>query len=120
MSSLSSTEPQQVGVQEKLLSKAIKFAIDNESQMDRDIGAALEKGHFEEPWPIGKTIGPVKHRKAGSGVILRKGHLIKTWGDVEYVDMTFSISKSYLSLCMGVAVNDGIIPDVHAPIRTIV
>ena len=120
MLSLSSTEPRQVGVQEELLSKAIKFAIDNESQMDRDIGAALEKGHFEEPWPIGKTIGPVKHRKAGSGVILRKGHLIKTWGDVEYVDMTFSISKSYLSLCMGVAVNDGIIPDVHAPIRTIV
>ena len=120
MSSLSSTEPRKVGVQEELLSKAIKFAIDNESQMDRDIGAALEKGHFEEPWPIGKTIGPVKHRKAGSGVILRKGQLIKTWGDVEYVDMTFSISKSYLSLCMGVAVKDGIIPDVHSPIRTIV
>ena len=106
MLSLSSIEPQQVGVQEELLSKAIKFAIDNESQMDRDIGAALEQGHFEEPWPIGKTIGPVKHRKAGSGIILRKGQLIKTWGDVEYVDMTFSISKSYLSLCMGVAVKD--------------
>ena len=44
MLSLSSIEPQQVGVQEELLSKAIKFAIDNESQMDRDIGAALEKG----------------------------------------------------------------------------
>ena len=120
MSSLSSAEPRQVEVQEELLSKAIKFAIDNESQMDRHIGAALDKGHFEEPWPIGKTIGPVKHRKAGSGVILRKGHLIKTWGDVEYVDMTFSISKSYLSLCMGVAVKDGVIPDVDAPIRAIV
>ncbi|GIR84180.1 MAG: hypothetical protein CM15mP85_08040 [Rhodobacterales bacterium] len=43
MLSLSSIEPQQVGVQEELLFKAIKFAIDNESQMDRDIGAALEK-----------------------------------------------------------------------------
>jgi hypothetical protein len=29
--------------------------------------------------------------------------------------MTFSISKSYLSLCMGIAVKDGIIPDIHAP-----
>ena len=84
MSSFSSTEPRQVGIHEKLLSKAIKFAIENESQMDRDIGAALEQGHFEEPLPIGKTIGPVKHRKAGSGVILRKGQLINTWGDVEY------------------------------------
>ena len=117
MLNLSWTEPQNVGVQNTLLSEAIDFAIKNESKMDRDIGAALEQGHFEEPWPIGKTIGPVKSRKAGSGVILRKGQIIKTWGDIEFVDMTFSISKSYLSLCMGIAVKDAIIPDVHAPIR---
>merc|ERR1711965_1276085 len=103
-----------------LLWKAIDFAIENESSMDRNIGAALERGHFEEPWPIGKTIGPVKNRKAGSGLILRQGQPLKTWGDVEFVDMTFSISKSYISLCMGIAIKDGIIPDVHAPIRTIV
>ena len=58
-------EPKKMGFREKLLSKAINFAIKNESKMDRDIGAALENGHFEEPWPIGKTIGPVKSRKAG-------------------------------------------------------
>ena len=120
MLSFNLAEPEKVGVQESLLSQAIKFAIQNESKMDRDIGAALEKGHFEEPWPIGKTIGPVKSRKAGSGVIIRKSQLIKTWGDVEFVDMTFSISKSYLSLCMGIAVHDGIIPDIHTPIRNIV
>ena len=120
MLSFNLAEPQKVGVQESLLSQAIKFAIQNESKMDRDIGAALEKGHFEEPWPIGKTIGPVKSRKAGSGVIIRKSQIIKTWGDVEFVDMTFSISKSYLSLCMGIAVHDGIIPDIHTPIRNIV
>ena len=120
MLSFNLSEPHKVEVQEKLLSQAIEFAIENESKMDRDIGAALEQGHFEEPWPIGKTIGPVKRRKAGSGIILRKGQLIKTWGDIEFVDMTFSISKSYLSLCMGIAVHDGIIPDIHAPIRNIV
>ena len=76
------TEPEKVGVRGQLLSKAIEFAIRNESKMDRDIGAALEQGHFEEPWPIGKTIGPVKRRKAGSGVILRKSQPIKTWGHV--------------------------------------
>ena len=120
MLSFNLSELHEVGVQEELLSKAIEFAITNESKMDRDIGAALEQGHFEEPWPIGKTIGPVKRRKAGSGVILWKGQLIKTWGDIEFVDMTFSISKSYLSLCMGIAVHDGIIPDIHVPIRNIV
>ena len=120
MQSFNVIDPKNAGVQEKLLSKAIDFAIKNESTMDRDIGAALEQGHFEEPWPIGKTIGPVKTRKSGSGAILRKGQLIKTWGDVDYVDMTFSISKSYLSLCMGIAVKDGIIPDINAPVKNIV
>ena len=48
------------GMDEGILSQAIDFAIQNEAAMDRDIGAALEQGHFEEPWPIGKTIGLVK------------------------------------------------------------
>ena len=120
MQNLHVVEPQTVGVDDNLLSKAIDFAIQNESNMDRDIGAALEQGHFEEPWPIGKTIGPVKRRKTGSGAVLRGGRLVKTWGDVNYVDMTFSISKSYLSLCMGIAVKDGIISDINAPVKDIV
>ena len=120
MQNFNLTDPEKAGVDGKLLSQAIDFAIKNEAIMDRDIGAALERGHFEEPWPIGKTIGPVKNRKAGSGLVLRQGQLLKTWGDVEFVDMTFSISKSYISLCMGIAVADGIIPDIHAPIRNIV
>ncbi len=108
------------GMDEGVLSEAINFAIQNESNMDRDIGAALEQGYFEEPWPIGKRIGPVKCRKSGSGAILRGGQIVKTWGDVDYVDMTFSISKSYLSLCMGIAIKDGIIPDIKAPVKDIV
>ena len=37
---------------EGILSQAIDFATQNESSRDRDIGAALEQGHFEEPWPV--------------------------------------------------------------------
>ena len=43
MLSFKLTEPQKVGVQEKLLSKAIEFANKNESKMNRDIGVALEQ-----------------------------------------------------------------------------
>ena len=113
-------DAEKAGFNENLLNKAINFAIDNESQMNRDIGAALEDGHFEEPWPIGKTIGPVKNRADPCGIILRGGNIIKKWGDVERVDMTFSISKSYLSLCAGIAVADGLIPNVNAPVRDLV
>ena len=110
-------DPKAYGFNEKRLSVAIECAITHGSKMDRDIATALARGHFEEPADLGETIGPVKPRKAGSGAILRSGKLIRFWGDVDYVDMSFSISKSFLSLCTGVAVKNGIIPDVHEPVR---
>ena len=84
--------------------------------MDRDIEKALREGHFHEPWPISKTIGPVKKRKGNSGAILRGNEIVQVWGDVEYVDMAFSMSKSFLSLCAGIAFKENIITDFHAPI----
>lgn len=102
------------------LNQAIKFCLEHESPMDRDIGKALADGHFDEPWPIGKTIGPTKNRADPSGVILRGGDEVASWGDVDRADMTFSISKSYLAICAGIAVDDGLIPDIDAPVRELV
>ncbi len=102
------------------LEHAIRFALANESTMNRDIAQALEDGHFAEPWPIGQTIGPVKPRENPSGMIIQHGQTLATWGDIDRVDMTFSISKSYLALLAGIAVDDGLIPDIHAPIRDLV
>ncbi len=110
----------EAGFEVDALSKAIEFCLANESKMDRDIGKALAEGHFEEPWPIGKTVGPTKDRSDPSGVILRRGQVAAFWGDVDRVDMTFSISKSYLALCAGIAVDDGLIPDIDAPVRELV
>ena len=94
-----------LGFDEAKLFKAIEFSKKNESKMDRDIEKALREGHFHEPWPISKTIGPVKKRKGNSGAILRGNEIVQVWGDVEYVDMAFSVSKSFLSLCAGNAAN---------------
>lgn len=47
-------EAHEAGMDECVLPKVIVFAIQNESGIDRDIGTALEQGHFEEPWPIGE------------------------------------------------------------------
>ena len=47
MKQLPQTNPEKAGLNRKLLANAIQFAIDNESSMNRDIGAALEQGHFE-------------------------------------------------------------------------
>ena len=93
------------------------YAIQNESDMNRDIAAALAEGHFGEPCPINQTIGPVKSREGTKGVVLRHGKIVASWRDVKRVDMTFSISKSYLALCAGIAVDDGLIADIDEPVR---
>jgi CubicO group peptidase (beta-lactamase class C family) len=114
------TTPDAVGLDEAALAQAVAFAVDHESSMDRDIGRALEEGHFSEPPPINEVIGPVKDRAGPSGVIIRDGRIAAAWGDVERVDMTFSATKSYLSICAGLAFDDGLIPDIQAPVRELV
>ena len=110
----------QAGFDAEALCAAVDFCVTNESTMNRNIGKALEEGYFGEPWPIGQTMGPVKNRSAPSGAILRGGRLVATWGDVQRVDMTFSISKSYLAICAGIAFDDGLISGIDAPVRELV
>lgn len=113
-------DPAGAGFDSDALAEAIEYAKGHESTMNRDIGAALADGHFGEPWPIGQTIGPVRDRAEPSGMVLRHGRCVGVWGDTRRVDMTFSISKSYLALCAGIAVEDGLIPDIDAPVRDLV
>lgn len=112
--------PGEAGFDATALERAVAYAVDHESTMNRDIAQALEDGHFDEPPPINKTIGPVLDRADPHGVIIRGGRIVAEWGDVDRVDMTFSATKSYLSLIAGLAVDDGLIPDIHAPVRDLV
>ncbi len=114
------TAPQDAGFSPAAVSEAVDYAIRHESAMDRNIRNALDEGHFAEPWPVCKIIGPVKDRAEPSGLIVRGGRIVSEWGEIERVDMTFSATKSYLALCAGIAVDDGLIPDIHAPVRDLV
>jgi hypothetical protein len=71
------TSAEKAGFDASCLEVAVKFAIENESIMKRDIKVALAEGYFGEPWPIGQTIGPVKDREGPSGIILRNGSIVK-------------------------------------------
>ena len=112
--------PQNLGLDPNAVQDAVSFAISHESKMLRDIGRALKEGHFNEPPPINEIIGPVKDRAEPSGVVVRSGRIAAEWGDIERVDMTFSATKSFLSLCAGIAFDRGLIPDIHAPVRELV
>lgn len=53
--------------------------------------------------PFDTAIGPVKPRGALNGLIVRRGYIVAEWGETDRVDMTFSVTKSFLSTVVGQA-----------------
>lgn len=102
--------PEQVGMNAALLAEAVAFARENETQSPRDLEQGLNLRTSE---PHSAIIGPVKARGDQTGVILRHGYLIAEWGEPLRVDMTFSVSKSFLSTTVGLAWDRGLIGSVH-------
>jgi len=101
------------------LEEAARFATENETAWPYDLRLHLESGHFEPP-PDNAILGPIGPRGPANGLVLRRGFKIASWGETDQVDFTFSAAKSYLSLLAGIAVMDGLIPDLDEPVgRTV-
>ncbi len=97
------------GIDTTQLSKAITFAKNNEYSGSRDLRIAILKGFEREPFH--EILGPTKKRGGPAGIILKDGYMIAKWGDIKRVDMTFSVTKSFLSTVAGLAVDKGLIKD---------
>lgn len=106
--------PAQVGMDAVLVDSAIAFAIANESTAPRD----LELAHYQTfgREPFGGAVGPFAERGAPAGIILRRGYIVAEWGDPHRVDMTFSVTKSFLSTVVGLAFDRGLIRGVNDPV----
>jgi len=102
--------PQDLGINNQKLQKAIDFANANEYSGSRDLRIAILKGFAHEPYH--NLAGKTKKRGGPAGVILKNGYIVAQWGDVNRVDMTFSVTKSYLSTMCGLAIDEGLIPSV--------
>ncbi len=98
---------------------AVAHAMGNDSPWNRSLTRHLESGHFEPP-PWNEIIGPTRGRGGPAGVIVAGGKIAAEWGTPWRPDMTFSVAKSFLSLCVGLAHDDGLIPDLDAPVRDLV
>jgi len=110
--------PAQVGMDAGRLETAIDFAKSQEATTPRD----LEEAHWASfgREPHGSPIGPFKTRGEMTGVILRHGYIVAEWGEPDRVDMTFSVTKSFLSSTIGLAYDRGLIPDLDEPVRRFV
>ena len=58
-------------------------------------------------------IGPLKPHAPANGIIIRHGYIVAEWGRTHDVDMTFSVSKTFLSSVAGVAFDKGMIKNVN-------
>ncbi|TDQ32717.1 CubicO group peptidase (beta-lactamase class C family) [Zeaxanthinibacter enoshimensis] len=97
----------EAGMKPAALEDAVSFATANEYGGSRDLRIAILKGFEREPFH--EILGPTKKRGGPAGMILKNGYLVKQWGDTERVDMTFSVTKSFLSTIAGLAVDQGLI-----------
>ncbi|HEX8693105.1 MAG TPA: serine hydrolase [Longimicrobium sp.] len=99
--------PEQVGMDPARVREAVEFARASESRAPR----SLEVAHYQTfgREPFGEAIGPFKERGEASGMIVRRGYIVAEWGDPYRVDMTFSVTKSFLSTVVGLAYDRGLI-----------
>ncbi|MBT7663784.1 MAG: serine hydrolase [Rhodospirillaceae bacterium] len=107
--------PEHAGFTPSRLQAAVTIATDNEIAWSRNINDQLGNGEFEPP-PWNEVLGPTKPRGGPAGLIMRKGRIAATWGDIKRTDMTFSVAKSYLAVLAGLALADGLITDIHEPV----
>lgn len=98
------------------LSEAVEFAEGNEYSGSRDLRIAILKGFEREPFH--EILGPTKKRGGPAGMILKNGYLVSSWGDIKRVDMTFSVTKSFLSTVAGLAVDQNLIADTNDMVGT--
>ena len=111
-------DPASLGFDPEKLAEAVSFAESAETPWKRDLsGGLVSVQKASEPPPWNEVLGPTKDRGGPNGLILRNGAVAASWGDTTRVDMTFSATKSYLSIMAGLAVADGLIGSVDDLVR---
>ena len=106
--------PAEAGLNPALVDSAVAFAKASESPGPRD----LEAAHFQSVFgrePMPEPLGAFRPRGDLTGIIVRHGYLVAEWGEPDRVDLTFSVTKSFVSSVAGLAWDRKLIPDLHAP-----
>jgi hypothetical protein len=109
-------KPEKLGHNPDKIAKAVEWALTNEVDHPKNLMFHVRRRNNNKTHDDGEVLGPVKPRTGPNGLIIKNGYIAAEWGDTERVDMTFSVSKSYLSTCAGLALDKGLIEDIHDPV----
>ncbi len=103
-------QPAEVGMNAARIQAAVDYAIAHEAPQPRDQEQGQNQSFGREPFGFG--VGPFNVRSGAAGVIVRHGYIVAEWGDTRSVDMTHSVSKSFLTTTVGLAYQDGLIGSI--------
>ncbi len=109
-------KPEDAGMDAARLQQAVDYAMANENPATKDLALDLELT-FGMREPMFKIIGPTKPRGGMNGLVIRRGTVVAEWGDTARTDMTFSVTKSFLSTVVGLAWQKGFIRDVNDRVK---
>lgn len=109
-------KPEQVGLNPTLLAEAIEFA--KQQKEPKTVAEVIAARQRQESHP--EIIGPTKERGENNGLVLRHGYIVAEFGDTERVDMTFSVTKSFLSAVAGLTYDRGMIKDLNEPVQKLI
>ncbi len=102
--------PAEVGMDAALVEQAVEYA----KAHDSEVVPYDYSGHEEK---FGKLEGPLPEDRGGpAGVILRHGYIVAEWGDTRRADLSFSVTKSFVSTMAGLAFDRGLIASTQDPI----
>ena len=103
--------PNEMGLNAEKIQEAIQFHKENEIKNPR----SMEQSHYQSfgKEPFGFAVGPFTDRGEPTGVIIHKGYIIAEWGEPLRCDLTHSVTKSFLSTVVGLAIDKGMIRNVN-------
>ncbi|MFT6832522.1 MAG: CubicO group peptidase (beta-lactamase class C family) [Planctomycetota bacterium] len=99
--------PADAGFHPARLAEAIGFAKTCASETPVEIDAFIRRSFGHELFS--DIVGPTKSRAETNGMLIRGGYLVAEWGDTARPDMTFSVTKCYLSSVVGLAADRGLL-----------
>ena len=89
------------------IKEAIQFSKMHESKFPRNARITQAMQYAKEPF--GDPVGPMIDRGGLSGLIIYKGYIIAEWGDPTIIETCNSVTKSWVSSIVGLALDKGLI-----------
>jgi CubicO group peptidase (beta-lactamase class C family) len=114
--------PAQAKLNPAKLKAAIDFAISAERKYPPELAKKVDIRDLRVSIPLkyagnneayNTPIGPLKAHAPANGIIIKGGYIVAEWGKTREVDMTFSVTKTFVSSVAGVAFDRGMIKSVN-------